>query len=71
MNTTMVGMIFSRSDQPGINGATRDLTGPKGFTKAKISEGDIAIVDDADISRSTCQKLIDARVAAVVRRVIR
>ncbi|MGJ4123928.1 putative cytokinetic ring protein SteA [Corynebacterium macclintockiae] len=66
MNTTMVGMIFSRSDQPGINGATRDLTGPKGLTKAKISEGDIAIVDEADISRATCQKLIDARVAAVV-----
>lgn len=66
MNTTMVGMIFSRSDQPGINGATRDLTGPKGFTKAKISEGDIAIVDESDISRATSQKLIDARVSAVV-----
>ncbi|HIW95686.1 MAG TPA: thiamine pyrophosphokinase [Candidatus Corynebacterium gallistercoris] len=62
----MGAMIFSRSDLPGINGATRDLTGPKGLTKAKISAGDIAIINQPDVSRAVAQKLIDARVAAVV-----
>ena len=57
-------MIFSRSDLPGIHGATRDLTGPKGFHKAKLSEGDIAIVDAPDISRAYAQRLIDSKVAA-------
>lgn len=59
-------MIFSRSDLPGIHGATRDLTGPKGFHKAKLSEGDIAIVDAPDISRAYAQRLIDSKVSAVV-----
>lgn len=59
-------MIFSRSDLPGIHGATRDLTGPKGFHKAKLHEGDIAIVDAPDMSRAYAQRLIDSKVAAVV-----
>lgn len=59
-------MIFSRPDLPGINGATRDLTGSQGFQKAKIHEGDIAIVDAPDISRAFAQRLAEAKVAAVV-----
>ncbi|MBC2681492.1 thiamine pyrophosphokinase [Corynebacterium sp. 4HC-13] len=62
----MFGMIFSRSDLPGINGVTRDLTGPKGYHKAKLHEGDIAVVDAPDMSRAFAQRLIDAKVAAVV-----
>ena len=59
-------MIFSRTDLPGIHGVTRDLTGPKGFNKAKLHEGDIAIVDAPDMSRAYAQRLIDSKVAAVV-----
>ncbi|WP_288813988.1 putative cytokinetic ring protein SteA [uncultured Corynebacterium sp.] len=59
-------MIFSRTDLPGIHGVTRDLTGPKGFNKAKLNEGDIAIVDAPDMSRAYAQRLIDSKVAAVV-----
>ena len=59
-------MLFSRSDLPGIQGATRDLTGPKGITKRKLHEGDIVIIDQADINRTDAQKLVDAKVAAVL-----
>ena len=59
-------MIFSRSDLPGLHGATRDLTGPKGFHKAKMSSGDIVIIEQEDISRAVAQRLIDAKVGAVV-----
>lgn len=59
-------MLFSRSDLPGIQGATRDLTGPKGITKRKLHEGDIAVINQADINRADAQKLVDANVAAVV-----
>ncbi|KAB1503576.1 thiamine pyrophosphokinase [Corynebacterium sp. 320] len=58
-------MLFSRSDLPGIQGATRDLTGPKGINKRKLHEGDIAVIDQPDLSRADAQKLIDAKVAAV------
>ncbi|QFQ02262.1 hypothetical protein CUROG_04435 [Corynebacterium urogenitale] len=61
-----MGMIFSRTDLPGIHGATRDLTGPKGYHKAKLHQGDIAIVDAPDMSRAYAQRLLDHKVSAVV-----
>ncbi|MGO3362543.1 MAG: putative cytokinetic ring protein SteA [Corynebacterium sp.] len=60
----MVPMIFSRTDTPGIHGHTRDCTGNKGT--GRLTEGDIAVVNEPDLSRALAQKLIDARVGAVV-----
>lgn len=60
----MVTMIFSRTDTPGIHGHTRDCTGTRGTSR--LSEGDIAVIDQPDISRAMAQKFIDARVGAVV-----
>ncbi|MEL4152606.1 putative cytokinetic ring protein SteA [Corynebacterium bovis] len=57
-------MIFSRTDLPGIHGHLRDCTGSKAFSK--LGEGDIAVVRAPDMSRGTAQKLVDARVGAVV-----
>ncbi|RAV31660.1 putative cytokinetic ring protein SteA [Corynebacterium heidelbergense] len=62
----MVAMVFSRSDLPGIQGSTRNLTGPKSMAKAKLSDGDIVVISAPDLSRSMAQKLIDSGVAAVV-----
>lgn len=60
----MVPMIFSRTDTPGIHGHTRDCTGNKGT--GRLTEGDIAVVNEPDLSRALARKLIDARVGAVV-----
>ena len=60
----MVRMIFSRTDTPGIHGHTRDCTGNKGT--GRLHEGDIAVIDQPDVSRALAQKLIDAQVSAVV-----
>jgi uncharacterized membrane-anchored protein len=60
----MVGMIFSRTDTPGIHGHTRDCTGTRGASR--LEEGDIVVIDTPDINRALAQKLIDARVSAVV-----
>ena len=62
----MVRMMFSRSEKPGITGATRNLTGPKAWSKTKISEGDIVVISAPDINRATAQRFIDAGVAGVV-----
>lgn len=59
-------MMFSREEKPGITGATRNLTGPKAWSKTKISEGDIVVLSAPDINRGTAQRLIDAGVAGVV-----
>ena len=59
-------MLFSRSDLPGLQGATRDLTDPKGMAKRKLREGDIVVLNEADLSRAVAQRLIAADVAAVV-----
>lgn len=61
-------MIFSRADDtPGIHGNTRDCTGVKGSSSlSKLGEGDIVVVDAPDINRAFAQKLIDAKVGAVV-----
>lgn len=63
-------MIFSRADLPGLHGTTRDLTGgkpgAKTLPKGKFGDGDIVIIDQPDLSRATAQRLIDAKVAAVV-----
>ena len=63
-------MTRSRSDQPGLIGATRDLTGPKGIhknlTKGKLGAGDIAVINQPDINRSMAQRFIDSQVGAVV-----
>ncbi len=59
-------MLFSRTDLPGLQGPLRDLTGPKGITKRKLKQGDIAVIDAADIARQDAQKLIDAQVGAVI-----
>ncbi|MGO1950331.1 MAG: putative cytokinetic ring protein SteA, partial [Mycobacteriaceae bacterium] len=48
----------------GIHGHTRDCTGNKGT--GRLTEGDIAVVNEPDLSRALAQKLIDARVGAVV-----
>lgn len=60
----MVAMIFSRTDTPGIHGHTRDCTGTHGT--GRLSDGDIAVIDQPDIGRALAQKFIDARVGAVV-----
>lgn len=60
----MVGMIFSRTDTPGIHGHTRDCTGTRGASR--LEEGDIVVIDTPDINRALAQKLIDAKVSAVV-----
>lgn len=59
-------MMFSRTEQPGITGATRNLTGPKAWSKIKLAEGDIAIIATHNLSRVTAQRLIDAKVVGVV-----
>ncbi len=58
--------LFSRtSDLPGLQGVTRDLSAT-GKGMKKLSDGDIAVIDAPDISRVMAQRLIDARVSAVV-----
>lgn len=57
-------MIFSRSDLPGLHGVIRDCTIPKGL--AKLSEGDIAVINTTELSRDFAQRLVDIKVAAVV-----
>jgi len=61
-------MIFSRTDDsPGIHGCTRDCTGAKASSSlSKVGQGDIVIVDAPDINRAFAQKLINAKVGAVV-----
>jgi uncharacterized membrane-anchored protein len=60
----MWGMIFSRTDTPGIHGHTRDCTGNRGASR--LDEGDIVVIDMPDINRALAQKFIDAKVGAVV-----
>lgn len=58
--------LFSRtSDLPGLVAPTRDCS-EKGKGFSKLSAGDIAIIDVADINRALAQELIDARVSAVI-----
>ncbi|MCS4489411.1 putative cytokinetic ring protein SteA [Corynebacterium sp. ES2794-CONJ1] len=60
-----MGLFSHSSDLPGLQGATRDLSiHGKGFKR--LREGDIAVIDVADISRSLAQRLIDVKPAAVI-----
>ncbi|AKE41153.1 Thiamin pyrophosphokinase, catalytic domain-containing protein [Corynebacterium kutscheri] len=58
--------LFSRaSELPGLSAPLRDCRdNAKGFKR--LSEGDIAVIDQADVSRGLAQKLIDAHPAAVI-----
>lgn len=77
----MLPMIFSRTEQPGVIGTTRNVASRVGagqaaqgrdrsvgavLGKGKLSAGDVVIMSSPDVSRAVAQRLIDARVAAVV-----
>lgn len=59
-------MIFSRPELPGLHGTTRDLSTVKSLNKGKFGAGDIVILNEPDLSRTTAQRFLDAKVAAVV-----
>ena len=58
--------LFSRTaDLPGLHGTLRDCTGShRGFTR--LRQGDIAVIDEPDVSRQTAQRLLGASPAIVV-----
>ena len=60
-------MKKTRTDQAGLRGTTRNLTGPKSsLAKAKLGAGDIVVISAPDMSRSIAQRLLDAKVGAVI-----
>ncbi|MCS4535028.1 putative cytokinetic ring protein SteA [Corynebacterium sp. HS2168-gen11] len=59
--------LFSRSaDLPGTHGVIRDLTTPTSKGHKRLSAGDIAVIDAADISRAFAQRLLETRPAVVI-----
>lgn len=58
--------LFNRkADLPGLQGATRICT-PQGKGLKRLSEGDLAIIDAPDLSRTFAQRLLAAKPAAVL-----
>ncbi|ANE03945.1 putative cytokinetic ring protein SteA [Corynebacterium crudilactis] len=58
--------LFNRkADLPGLHGATRICTA-QGKGLKRLSEGDLAIIDAPDLSRTFAQRLLAAKPAAVL-----
>ncbi len=64
---TLMGLFSRNDDLPGYHGVIRDLTsGVRSRNFKRLAQGDIAVINAADIDRRFAQALIDAKPAAVV-----